>query len=118
MLTKTKKELTLPKLTASDLTKSALKELGYRGIEVWRNNNVRAVPGRVFIGKKGVSDIIGFHKKTGVFFAGEVKAGKDKLSIEQIEFLQQVSLCGGISVVIHEHNNHVQITDIKDYLKL
>lgn len=108
---------TKEKLTASDLTKSALIELGYRNIIAWRNNNVRAVPGRIFTGRKGVSDIIGFHKKTGVFFAGEVKSGKDKLSIDQIEFLQQVSLSGGIAVVIHETSTGFKITEIKEYLK-
>lgn len=105
-------------LTASELTKSALIELGYRNINAWRNNNVRAVAGRVFTGKKGVSDIIGFHKKTGVFFAGEVKAGKDKLSADQIDFLQAVSLAGGIAVVVHQVKNSIAITEIKEYLNL
>lgn len=103
-------------LTASDLTKSALKELSYRGFEVWRNNNVRAVAGRTFTGKKGIGDIIGFNKRTGIFLTAEVKAGKDKLSQEQADFLLSVQKAGGIALVIHETSNGLQLTSISDYL--
>lgn len=104
-------------MTASDLTKSALRELCYRGFECWRNNNVRAVAGRTFTGKRGVSDIIGFHRSTGIFLVAEIKAGKDKLSMSQIEFLTDVSKAGGFAVVVTEHKNQVTVIEINDYLQ-
>lgn len=49
-------------------------------------------------GLNGVSDIIGFHKKTGRFIAVEVKAGRDKLSFAQKIFLESVRRGGGVSI--------------------
>lgn len=54
----------LQELTKGAIRESALKELSYKGYEVWRQNNI-AVKGRKFIGRKGVSDIMGFNKRTG-----------------------------------------------------
>lgn len=113
MLTKPKKVL-----SASELTTSALKEMSYRNMIVWRNNNVRAVPGRTFTGKKGVPDIIGYGKFSGAFIAAEVKAGKDKLSKDQIDFLLELNKHGGIALVVYEKNGQCAFTDILDYLKL
>jgi hypothetical protein len=58
-------------MTTAQITKAALKELDLRGAEVWRNNNL-AVRGRTFVGRKGVPDIIGFVRATGVFVLCEV----------------------------------------------
>jgi hypothetical protein len=49
---------------------------------------------------KGVPDVIGFHRKTGVFISVEIKAGKDKLSVAQIEFLKTVTRAKGLQFVI------------------
>ncbi len=84
--------------TASDLTKMMLEYLDNLGYEVWRNNNL-AVKGRSFIGKKGLPDIIGYHKNYGQFIACEIKAIGDRLSVSQIEFLTHLGMCGGTSIV-------------------
>lgn len=57
--------------------------------------------------RKGVSDIIGFHKKTGVFIAIEVKFGKDKLSVEQRFFLELVNRSGGVGIVAKNYDEFV-----------
>lgn len=87
--------------TASDLTKMMLDYLRDRGNEVWRNNNL-AVKGRSFIGKKGVPDIIGYSKKYGQFLGCEVKAIGDKASPEQMSFLINLAMCGGVAMLCQQ----------------
>lgn len=87
--------------TSSDLTKMMLEYLDNLGYEVWRNNNL-AVKGRSFIGKKGLPDIIGYHKNYGQFIACEIKAIGDRLSVSQISFLTHLGMCGGTSVVCQQ----------------
>jgi len=79
-------------MTTNELTKAALNYLDAVGWKdyMWRQNNL-AVKGRKFIGKKGVPDLIGIHRKTGGFLAMEIKAGKDKASKEQITFIDDVN---------------------------
>jgi hypothetical protein len=84
--------------TASELTKLMLDYLKDNGNEVWRNNNL-AVRGRSFIGKKGVPDIIGYSKKYGSFVACEVKAIGDKISSDQLLFLNQLAYTGGLAML-------------------
>lgn len=80
------------KTDTNKLTKAAIQLLTFRGFTVWRNNNV-AVYDRNIGGfrrnstKLGVSDIIGYQKKTGRAIYVEIKTGKDKLSDEQRAFL-------------------------------
>ena len=91
-------------ISANALTKHALKILDLSGYHVWRQNN-----GAVYDEKKkcfrknssthGISDIIGFNRKTGQFIACEIKVGKDKLSPEQEVFLNSVKRSGGIALV-------------------
>ena len=68
-----------------------------QGYHAWRQNNI-AIPNRRFIGLKGVPDIIGFHKTTGMFLAIEIKRGRDKMSKAQKEFFSIAEnskcLCG------------------------
>ena len=90
-------------LTASQITESAIKELTYRQCEVWRQNQI-PVPGRRFVGKRGLADIIGFHRKTGVFVMCEVKTKNDKLSPEQIELLVKVRASGGLALIATEND--------------
>ena len=51
-------------LSVGLITKFALMKLESMGCYVWRNNNL-SIPGRKFIGERGVADIIGFHKSSG-----------------------------------------------------
>lgn len=91
-------------MTANDLTKQALMVLRLKGFHVWRQNNI-AVRGRKNSVTPGISDILGFHKLTGRFLACEIKAGEDRLSKEQIEFLQNVKDAGGVSLVVRSIND-------------
>lgn len=85
---------------------------------MWPQNNVRAVKGRTFVGRKGVMDIIGFHNHTGVFIGCEVKAKGDKLSDEQKALLFSVSLAGGQALIATEDKNGgVTLIEYMEYIK-
>lgn len=99
------KKAAIPKMSANTLTKHVIKLLDLKGFNVWRQNN-----GAVYDEKKkcfrknsatpGISDIIGYHRKTGQFIACEIKAGKDKLSEDQRLFLERVNRSGGIGIEV------------------
>lgn len=89
-------------LTKGQITDYALKELQYRGCNVWRNNNVRAVPGRTFTGKKGVPDIAGYHRRTGIAVYCEIKTVNDRLSVEQALFLDELKQAGGLALIARD----------------
>ncbi len=93
--------------TASQITAYVLEVLPLYGFDVWRQNN-HATKGRSFIGRKGLPDVIGFHRKTGLFVAVEVKAGKDNLSPEQVEFLASLNRSGGLGVVATDRKNFLK----------
>lgn len=99
--------LTSRDLTKGEITKSAIEILEQRGIDCWMQNNL-AVKGRKFIGRKGIADIIGFHKQTGVFVGCEVKTVNDKLSDGQIVFLTLLSIAGGIALIARQ-SEHGQV---------
>lgn len=84
-------------LTKGTIRESAIKELTWRGATVWPQNNL-AVPGRKFIGRRGVADIIGF-TRAGLFLAAEVKTINDRLSDDQIKFLNDVKKAGGLAYI-------------------
>ena len=88
------------KQTANALTKAALDTLSLFGFKSYRNNNAAVYDKkfdgyRKFTGLKGVPDICGFCRKTGAFVGVEIKAGKDKLSIHQSDFLNALNKSGG-----------------------
>jgi hypothetical protein len=87
--------------SASELTKMMLEYLKDNGNEVWRNNNL-AVRGRAFIGRKGVPDIIGYSKKYGHFVCCEIKAIGDRLSSDQMVFLEQLAMAGGTAMLCQQ----------------
>jgi hypothetical protein len=99
------KKVVLPATSANALTKHALRILDLKGWYVWRQNNggVYDPVKKIFRSNSstpGISDILGFHKKTGQFIACEIKVGKDKLSPYQERFLDQVKRAGGLAIVI------------------
>lgn len=104
-------------LTKGEITKSAITELKLRGANVWMQNNL-AVKGRKFIGRKGVSDIIGFNR-VGLFVACEVKTINDHFSPDQILFLNEVKQSGGIALVATQQGGQVVIKEWnpKEYAK-
>ena len=79
--------------------------LNSQNVAAWRQNNgaVYDVKRQIYrknpFHKKGIPDVIGFHKKTGQFVAVEVKAKGDKLSINQERFLEDLKQAGGIALV-------------------
>jgi hypothetical protein len=87
-------------LTKSTIRASAIKELTWRGHDVWIHNNI-AVRKRKFIGRLGVSDLIGI-TKDGRWVACEVKTIGDRLSDDQIEFLNDVKKAGGLALIAQQ----------------
>jgi hypothetical protein len=85
-------------MTTNEITKAALKELDLRGVEAWRQNNI-AVRGRTFIGRKGVPDLLGFVRNTGLLVCTEIKGPSDYLKPAQIEFLNMVKKAGAIALI-------------------
>jgi hypothetical protein len=74
--------------TASEITQWAIKYFELIGYKVWRNNNL-AVKGRTFTGLKGVGDLTGYKRFTGVRLECEVKKKGDTMKKEQIDFLNE-----------------------------
>jgi hypothetical protein len=95
-------------LTAGQITSWALAELERQGYFVWRNNNL-SVPGRKFIGMKGVPDIIGFVKNSGLFVVCEVKTKNDKFSEYQKNFLNRANTAGCVCLVAMDDDGRIKI---------
>lgn len=95
-------------LTAGMITKIAMQELERRNCFVWRSNNL-PVPGRKFIGLKGVPDICGFNKATGMAVYCEVKTKNDKLSEFQINFMNRASQSNCLCLIAIDENGSVKI---------
>lgn len=93
----------IKELTKGFIRESAIKELTWRGHDIWKNNNL-AVKGRKFIGRLGVSDVIGI-TKDGRWVACEIKTLNDRLSPDQIDFLNDVKKAGGLAYVACQGNN-------------
>ena len=101
-------------LSASNLTKMMLDFLKDGGNEVWRNNNL-AVRGRAFIGRKGVPDIIGYNKKYGYFVCVEIKAIADRMSSDQMMFLDDVGNAGGTAMICQQlRDESIRVQFYKD----
>ncbi|HEU4903185.1 MAG TPA: VRR-NUC domain-containing protein [Flavisolibacter sp.] len=104
--------------SANALTKQALRILDLKGFQVWRQNN-----GGVYDPAKGVfrrgsatpgiSDILGFHRRTGLIVAAEIKAGRDRLSEAQEEFLAAVKAAGGLALVIRTTDDIETLSTLK-----
>lgn len=87
-----KKVKTLDKNDTNGLTKAAVSLLLLKGFNVWRNNNTAVFDAKIgrfrkMSTRKGISDIVGHHKKTGRAIYVEIKTGSDKLSDDQRAFL-------------------------------
>lgn len=105
------------KVTTAALTSHAIWALSMKGYDAWRNNSVgiwdpqKQVFRKNKSAKLGVSDVIGFHRRTGQFVACEIKNGKDRLSDDQEYFLEEVQRAGGLAMVIRS------IDDIENYMR-
>jgi hypothetical protein len=85
-------------MTTAQITKAALKELDLRGVEAWRQNNL-PVRGRTFVGRRGVPDILGFVRTTGLFVLCETKNLGDTMSDDQIKLFNEAYEAGCICLI-------------------
>lgn len=86
-------------LTKGEIRKVAIQILTTeRNCDVWPQNNVRAVRGRSFVGRKGISDILGI-SPVGLFVGCEIKTVSDRLSSDQIVWLMELKRRGGIALI-------------------
>jgi hypothetical protein len=98
-------------MTTNELTTSCIKYATIVGYKVWRNNNGAVYDPKIGCFRKnknkllGVPDIIGFHRITGKFIGIEIKVGKDKLSPEQILFINEAINSSCICLVVKEMND-------------
>lgn len=94
------------------LVNQCIHYLNFKGHFVWRNNSgVTKMEstdrfGRVKqrqwrAGLKGSSDIIGI-TKDGKFLAVECKIGKNKITMAQSEFLDEITYRGGVAIVAYK----------------
>ena len=100
-------------ITAAQLTKWAIVVLTTKGFTVWRQNNL-AVPGRKFIGLKGVPDVIGYDREGRAVYC-EVKAGADRLSEAQIDFMNSASKAGCRTFISHDKGGAMTLQAWADY---
>lgn len=113
---KTLSKTDLKPITANALTKEAIHYYSAKGFECWRNNNTGVWDAkkccyRANSAKKGVPDIIGYHKRIGQALWVEIKAGKDKLSIEQSQFLNDAKKANCCVAIIRN------IDDLENFFK-
>ena len=96
-------------LTKAHIRATAIKMLTWSGYTVWINNNL-AVRGRKFIGRRGVSDIIGI-TKDGRWVACEIKTLNDVLSDDQVIFLNDIKKAGGEGYIACQVGNRVVLKE-------
>lgn len=96
-------------ITKDIIRASALKELAWRGYDCWRQNNI-AVRGRKFIGRLGVADVIGI-TKDGRWVVCEIKTINDRLSPDQITFLNDIKKAGGEAYIAYQVGNRVELKE-------
>ncbi|MDE2103410.1 MAG: VRR-NUC domain-containing protein [Patescibacteria group bacterium] len=91
-------------MTAKEITAGLLCAIPkHFPARVWRRNVGAAVAGDRFIrfSLPGEADITGIIEP-GIRLEIEVKAGKDRLTPEQVSFLAMVEKHGGIALVAHD----------------
>lgn len=94
--------------TASEITEYAMKVLGLLGYKVWRNNNI-GIKGRPFTGLRGVGDLTGYKRFTGVRMECEVKKIGDKLKPDQKEFLDEAKKNGCDVFLATQKGNEISV---------
>lgn len=99
----------IKELSKGHIRASAIKELEWRGYTVWVHNNL-AVRKRKFIGRLGVSDLIGI-TKDGRWVACEIKTLNDRLSDDQITFLNDVKKAGGVAYIACQAGTRVELRE-------
>lgn len=97
------------------ITNAIVNYLNLKGFNAWRQNNGGVYDPTLKVFRKkgknekqGVSDVIGYCKKTARFIAVEVKYGKDDLSPEQELFLKDVNKAGGIGIMVKSTDDFIK----------
>lgn len=88
-------------VSESSVKSGIIDYLRVSGAFCWVSVSI-GIKGRKLNGKgmrRGVSDVLGIYK--GRFFAIEIKYGKNKPSPEQVAFIEDVNLYGGIGFVAY-----------------
>lgn len=96
--------------TAAQITRTAILQLEARSCYVWRANNL-PVPGRKFIGERGMPDICGFHKTSGKAVYCEVKTSSDRMSEAQINFMIRAKAAGCFCLIATEERGNIIVKD-------
>jgi hypothetical protein len=114
MKPKTQAPIDFGNLTAEQITSSILGYLDTHGFSAWAQKNSgeydpatqrwRPHPNA----RRGVPDILGFRRADGKFLGVEVKAGRDRMRDEQIEFLNELKAAGGLAFVARDFAHFVQ----------
>jgi hypothetical protein len=105
-------------MSTSTATIAIVNFLNCNNCKVWRNNNIGVWDAKLNIYRKnpqqlkGVSDIIGL-KYDGTFIAIEVKTGRDKKSIYQEIFIQDIIKHNGIALVVKDFDDFLKQWQIK-----
>lgn len=95
-----------PATPATLLQKEVIQTLNLIGFKAWINKNGGVWDPKGFFrqnttGLNGVSDVLGIQKGSGRLIAVELKASKgDKLSPDQILFLDDIEKAGGLTAVV------------------
>lgn len=97
-------------LTKGEISDSALKELRFRKVYCWLQNNI-AVRGRSFRGELGLPDIIGIDETTGLWVVAEVKTIRDIISDDQRKFLNRVVKSGGKAFIAKQSDTGAVILE-------
>jgi hypothetical protein len=103
-------------LTKDEITRSAITELTKQGGRVRKVHNGGAYRKRKYQVEKGHVDIQGYSKE-GICLYCEVKTIGDKFSKEQIEILDDLDKCGGISLVAIQVGTQVNVVPWNEYKK-
>lgn len=106
----------MSKNPANDLVNGCLQLLTLAKVPAWRNSTTGVYDPakqrfRKFVGRKGVSDILGLVPPSGRIIAVECKSGTGRLTPEQREFLADINANGGIGVCVHS------IADLESFLR-
>lgn len=93
-------------LSETIIQRQIMDWLSAKGYFFYRNNNI-TVPGRAFVGKRGVADIVAIlpvyrdGEALGVYLGIEAKSAKGKQSEHQTQFESDITRIGGKYVLAH-----------------
>jgi hypothetical protein len=105
---------------ANAITAGLLAEIPkrYLRIRVWRNNRVKAMaigrggkPRLISAGVDGQADITGIAGPSGRKIEVEIKAGRDRLSEDQLNFRRMILSHGGVYVVAQSVEDGLRALD-------